>query len=349
MADAELGRQSLNGSRIRSLLDKISAEYIIVLIDGCHAEAVATSIGLPVNLHAGKGRLIIASARADQRSWEDDSLQRSLFSDVVLRGLSLGSPIADLSGRVDVEARLVPYLREQVPLEAATRKGRQAQEPVSGGWMAQPLMLPTIEARSLGRPLTTVETIRAGIRRALFGLAGVVVVSLLALDSLAFHLAVTTTGQLVVRPSRAASHSEKDTDAKISEFVAFADAIVLLSKAAMPNAVLHSNISEAFKNSQKTWCGVHAAFARAALGEALDSHAAEDEFREMLATRDPAGGALHKSAPHSRNRHQMPARPAGSARISTAARRVRIGHSRGDSNESEFPGRHGIILHGTGV
>jgi Caspase domain len=467
LANAELGRPSLNGLKIRSLLDTISAEYIVVLIDCCHAEAIATGIGLPISLRDCKGRLMIASARADQRSWEDDALQRSLFSDVILRGLSLGSPIADLSGSVDVETKLLPYLREQVPLEAAARKGGQAQEPVSGGWMAQPLKLPTVEARSLGRRLTTVETIRTGIRRSLFGLAITMVASLFVLDALAFHLAVTTTGQLVVRPGlsstfglmpfhlsspvdtginisdldpanaevfrglaegairgiqthldehglrtwlaevkpalrvsiqksvsafalgetaqfqpdneappvqelfflaklenkpvadmarklypnarqvsidctanvgatvdfdilnasgevfardirwsaltassdakqraertaemvrlaayRAAHHSDKDADATVLEFLAFADGVVALGKASIATEDLRSSISATFETSQLTWCGLHAALARAILGEAADSEAAEGEFRHMLAVRDPVPGAL---------------------------------------------------------
>jgi hypothetical protein len=45
-----------------------------------------------------------------------------------------------------------------------------------------------------------------------------------------------------------------------------------------------------------------------------------------------------KSALRSRNRHQMMARPAGSAR------RVRIRRTGGDSDQFELPGRHGIIL-----
>jgi hypothetical protein len=137
----------------------------------------------------------LVSMLAEQRN-----CKRSLFSDVVLRGLSLGSPIADLSGKVDLETTLLPYLREQVPLEAAARKGGQAQEPVSGGWMAQPLKLVTVEGRSLGRALTTVEIIRSGIRRALIGSAIGVVTCFVVLEALVIHLAVSTTGAVVVRP-----------------------------------------------------------------------------------------------------------------------------------------------------
>jgi hypothetical protein len=226
LVDAEPGVPSLGREKLRALLDKISSQYVVVLIDCCYAEAIATGIGLPINLRERKGRLIIASARANQQSWEDSALQRSIFSDVVLRSLSVGSPIADLSGAVDVEARLVPYLREQVPLEAATRKGGRAQEPVSGGWMAQPLKLPTVETQSLGRPLTTLETVRAGIRRALLGVVFAFAISLLLVDALVFHLSVGTTGRVLVRPGLSLTFdlmpfhfsSSVDTGISISDF-----------------------------------------------------------------------------------------------------------------------------------
>jgi uncharacterized caspase-like protein len=85
LADATSGQPSLTGSMLRTLLGQILSEHIVVLIDCCHAEAVATAIGLPADLNDRKGQLIIASARANQRSWEDEDLHRSLFSDVVLR------------------------------------------------------------------------------------------------------------------------------------------------------------------------------------------------------------------------------------------------------------------------
>jgi hypothetical protein len=324
-----------------------------------------------------------------------------------------------------------------------------------------------IGAAYRSRPLTTVETIRTGIRRALLGLAITVVVILLALDALAFHLAVTTTGQLVVRPGlsstfgvmpvhlsspidtginlsdldpanaevfgrladgairgiqthldehglktwlaeiksalrgnlqktisalalgetvqfepdneappitevlfltaignrlvadiarelypyaryvsidctadaratvdfnilnasddvfardalwlaltassdtkqraqrvaemvrlaayRAAHDTDKDADTRVSEFLSFANAIAAFGKTTALTSEVRSNISATFKTSRNTWCGLHAALARAILGEETDSEAAEDEFRQLLATRDPDPGAL---------------------------------------------------------
>lgn len=447
------------------MLDKVAAQYLIVLIDCCYAEAVATGIGLPINLRDRKGQLIVASARANQQSWEDNTLQRSIFSDIVVRSLSVGSPIADLSGNVDVETRLVPYLREQVPLEAATRKRGQPQEPVSVGLMAQPLKLPTVAARSVGRPFTTVEAIRAGSRRVLLGVGITLVVGLLVIDALVFHVDVGPAGQLFVQPGLRftfdlipfhlsnsvdtginisdfdvekresfikfandgirgiQSHSDehglktwfadviplingtlkktlsafafgelaafhpddepppiqeafflseinnqafidvastlysydryvgiqcsesatlnmdfnilnvpsgvfsidafwlaltvssepseyakrvveivrlaayraahqKDLDVKVSEFTTFASAIVELEKAVMPTNQMRLGTSVALKQSAKTWCGVYAAFARAVLGEAVDSQNAEDEFRQMLIPVDSEFGVL---------------------------------------------------------
>ncbi|MET4214572.1 caspase family protein [Bradyrhizobium sp. LA2.1] len=257
LPDAQFGQPSLTGAMLRELIGKIPSDHIVVLIDCCHAEAVATGIGLPSDLNDRKGQLIIASARANQRAWEDDDLRRSLFSDVVLRCLSVGSPIADLAGGVDLETKLLPYLREQVPLEAAARKAGEAQEPVSGGWMAQPLKLTTVEGRSLGRSLSTAEAIRSGVRRGLIGIVAGLIASLVIIEAFVIHVAVTPTGTIVVRPGLSStfgilpSHfsTEIDTGLHLSDLdTKNAEVFVKLANGTMREIRTHSD-----SQGLKTW------------------------------------------------------------------------------------------------
>lgn len=200
LADAQPGCVSLGHHFLEELLYKIRAEHVCLVIDCCYAEAVVSNLRFFTELEGRSGRRLIASARRDQRSWEDESLQRSLFSDVLLRALSTDSPIATPSGYVDVEGALLPHLRQQVPLIASAYKKGHVQEPVSGGISSVDLRLPTVASQSLGRPLTPAQAIRAAVRRIAFGAIAAGVLSLLLMDVLVYHLAVDGAGEIVVRP-----------------------------------------------------------------------------------------------------------------------------------------------------
>lgn len=198
--DAREANPSLDGSRIDELLRIVDAENTILIVDCCFAEAVVGACNFFRDLRNSTARFAIASARFDQRSWEDAGLKRSVFSDVLIRSLSVGSAVADASGHVDVERALFPALREQVPLLASSRKDGAVQEPVTSGMAIQEIRLPTVFGRSLGRPLSVSEAIRSGIKRFLAAAAVVLVVILAGLDALVYHLAVSPTGSIVVRP-----------------------------------------------------------------------------------------------------------------------------------------------------
>ncbi|MHC4049194.1 hypothetical protein [Bradyrhizobium sp. 25ACV] len=200
LVDAEPGVPSLTGPRIDELLRIVDAPNTLLVVDCCFAEALIGGCGFFRYLQDSSARFAIASARADQRSWEDASLKRSVFSDVLIRSLSVGSAVADPSGHVDVERALFPALREQVPLLASSRKDGAVQEPVTAGMATQEIRLPTVFGRSLGRPLSVSEAIRSGVKRFLVAAAVVLVAILAGLDALVYHLAVSPTGSIVVRP-----------------------------------------------------------------------------------------------------------------------------------------------------
>ncbi len=200
LADADPGRPSLTGPAIDNLLSKVSADHVLVVLDCCFAEAVLRGAPSLLSLGQSHSRVAVASARGNQRSWEDDNLRRSIFSDVLLRALSTNSSIADTRGFVAVEAALLPHLRLQVPLTAMARKRGVLQEPVSFGAVAQGIMLPTVSSVSFGRTVSASEAIRSGVRRVLMGLALTVFAALIFLEALIFHIAVDGSGEIVIRP-----------------------------------------------------------------------------------------------------------------------------------------------------
>jgi hypothetical protein len=234
LTDAQPGAISLGSGQLDDWLGKVSADRVLLLVDCCYAEAAVSGARLFGRLGGSVARLFVASARAGQQSWEDDDLKRSLFSDVLLRALSSDSDIAEL-GAVDLEARLLPRLRDQVPLNAAARKRGAVQEPVSGGYSIAPTKLPTVNSKSLGRELSVAETVRRRARRLLAAAAIILVAALLLTDGLAYHLAVAGSGEILLRPGLAAVYGllpfhlgrEADTGVALSDMDPTNDALLV--------------------------------------------------------------------------------------------------------------------------
>ena len=207
LADAEPGLPSLDGAGIDQCLSMVEADCVIVFIDCCYAGAVVAG---SQSFAIRKGRrvsVVAASCAADQRAWEDDGLKRSIFSDVLLRALSTDSAVADARGHVDFQAGLLPYLRDQVPVAASAMKRGLDQDPVAAGFLSGPLKLAIVPTRSLGRPLTIPQAIRAGVRRSLVAGVSTIVVMLVIADLMIFHLAVDGTGKVLVRPGFSGTYS----------------------------------------------------------------------------------------------------------------------------------------------
>ena len=207
LADARSGSPSLDSARLDRLLSTLSAVRTFVVADYCFAEASLSGSNFFSTLGPSLARLFVASARRSQKAWEDDGLKRSILSDILLRSLASTSPLADREGMVEVGAQLLPYRREQVPLEAASRKRGAVQEPVEGGVAAAPIRLPTVSARDMRRPLTVTQALRARLRKILGGIALAIVGGWLVLDLLLFHLALGPAGAIEVRPGPAALYS----------------------------------------------------------------------------------------------------------------------------------------------
>jgi Caspase domain len=206
LADAVPGAPSLNRSAIDRLLQMVEVDRVLLVMDCCFAEATISGSEFFARLDRCITRVFVVSARANQRSWEDDGLGRSIFSDVLLRALSTESDIADAKGQIDLEGRLLPLLREQVPLVTASRKGGAEQEPVVGGVSVSQTLLPMVTTRSLGRQLTVAETVGRRVRKSLGLIAVTLILSLFALELTIFHVVAIGSGEIHVRPGLPATY-----------------------------------------------------------------------------------------------------------------------------------------------
>lgn len=199
LADAAPGICSLGGALLDSLLSRVDARQVLVLLDCCYAEAVFKQATYFSQLGTARTRLLIASARASQRAWEDATLERSIFSDVLLRACSNESKVQDADGMIDVETSLIPYVRDQVVLLTAKNKQGQVQEPVSGGLSAMPVTLRSVRSQSFGRSLSLAQTLRARLRRVLVGIVGTALVAFILVHAMTYHLVAGSNGQILVR------------------------------------------------------------------------------------------------------------------------------------------------------
>ncbi|TGR84548.1 hypothetical protein EN866_33210 [Mesorhizobium sp. M2D.F.Ca.ET.223.01.1.1] len=207
LSEAQPGASSLDSAALDRLLAKLDTESLLVCLDCCHAEAVVSRCRSFSMAEGRRARILAASCRADQRSWEDDSLKRSLFSDILIRALSTDSPIADPQGQVDIEGRLLPHLRDQVPIAASALKRGHEQVPVTACISSGSLSVPVISSASLGRPLTIAQAIRAGVRRFVATILVTAFAGLLVTELLMFHVVVDSTGEILVRPGLSSTYN----------------------------------------------------------------------------------------------------------------------------------------------
>ena len=114
---------AISGEELTSAIKAISAKHIAVLLDACHSGGV----GEPKNstnmksglseftyekLAAGRGRVVIASCKPDEVSWELEGMRNGLFTHYLLEGLR--GKASDTKGMVHI-FRLFSYISENVP------------------------------------------------------------------------------------------------------------------------------------------------------------------------------------------------------------------------------------------
>jgi hypothetical protein len=130
---------AISSEELTSALQAISAKKILVLLDACHSGGVGDprdttlmirggfSGEVYAQLAEGEGRVIIASCKSDEISWELPGMQYGLFTSHVLAGLR-GEGVAVKDGMVHI-FDLFDYLSKAVPEECEAR-GVDTQNPL---------------------------------------------------------------------------------------------------------------------------------------------------------------------------------------------------------------------------
>ena len=142
----DLFSTALPNADFNRLLTTIKARSLVVFLDACYAAGVSqrgardmTIVENPYDrLSQGQGRLVIASAQPNQRSWEDASLGHGVFTHHLLealRGEAGGEPGANLS-----TLQVFEHLRREVP-RTARRLCNSVQEPMMCGETSKPIYL----------------------------------------------------------------------------------------------------------------------------------------------------------------------------------------------------------------
>ncbi|MER8915198.1 hypothetical protein NKI32_15350 [Mesorhizobium sp. M0761] len=188
-------------ARLDSLLGSIVADRTILVLDCCFAEGLVRRMTFFGALGESVARLYVASSREQQRTWEDDGVERGVFTAHLIDLLNTGDA-ASFGGRkdhLDVDAELFPALCEQVPLYVYEHKSGAHQEPVKGGIARAPVTLPVANTAQRVQGRTILGTVVRRLRQAAIGIAAMGVALLLLAYTLLYYVEPGATGTLLVR------------------------------------------------------------------------------------------------------------------------------------------------------
>ena len=115
---------AIHADDLSTALRALPARQVVVLLDACYSGGMSappktwepTAFGLSEQAYSrlagGSGRVVIASSKSDELSWELASLKRGLFTHYLIEGLRGGA--ADSDGAVRI-LDLYTYLSSHVP------------------------------------------------------------------------------------------------------------------------------------------------------------------------------------------------------------------------------------------
>ena len=118
---------AIAGDEMTALLRSVKAGRLLVFFDSCHSGGAAEPRGLATKIHRGlsedyyaalaqgSGRVVIASSRPDEVSWQLDEMRNGLFTHYLLEALrGEGRTLGDGYVRVfDVFRHVADHVREQ--------------------------------------------------------------------------------------------------------------------------------------------------------------------------------------------------------------------------------------------
>ena len=135
-ADPEdLASTSLSQSDFERLLRTLKAQRMVMFLDACHSTGVAKSGGRDLAIVAapkyerlaeGEGRVVIAAAKPEQRSWEDEKLKHGVFTYHLLEAMR-GKADTNGDGYVSIQ-EVATYLQREVP-RTVKLLGKEPQDP----------------------------------------------------------------------------------------------------------------------------------------------------------------------------------------------------------------------------
>jgi hypothetical protein len=152
--DADLDNlfaSALSSVEFHALLNTIRSQRLVIFMDACYAGGVskgARDIGMLESPYArlgeGQGRLVIASAQPNQRSWEDQTIGHGIFTHHLLEAMQ-GKADSDDDGCVSV-MDVFRYLQQTVPV-SARRMAQNVQDPLLCGDISKDIVLTVNSAR----------------------------------------------------------------------------------------------------------------------------------------------------------------------------------------------------------
>jgi tetratricopeptide (TPR) repeat protein len=120
----DLNKTAISNEELTTAIKSIPAKQVVVFLDACHSGGVGEpknsdsgiKAGLSENtyekLATGEGRVVIASCKPNEYSWELPEMENGLFSHYLLEGLDGNA--ADTEGAVRI-FQLFKYVSENVP------------------------------------------------------------------------------------------------------------------------------------------------------------------------------------------------------------------------------------------
>jgi hypothetical protein len=129
---------ALSNLDFQELLRTIKAERLVGFLDACYAAGVSQRgardmhiVGDPYTaISQGKGRLIIASAQPNQRSWESKDLGHGIFTHHLLEAMK-GKADTNNDGLISA-LNIFQYLKDAVP-KTTRQLSNSVQEPMLSG------------------------------------------------------------------------------------------------------------------------------------------------------------------------------------------------------------------------
>jgi uncharacterized caspase-like protein len=133
----DLYSTALSNNEIADMLKRVKVKRMVTFLDSCYSEATVNRkdqtrsipIGIPGQMFAGEGRVIISASNGKQQSLELDEYQHGVFTYYLLEGLK-GKADKNRDGVIEVD-EIWDYVKNQVSETA--REHNNSQTPVFQG------------------------------------------------------------------------------------------------------------------------------------------------------------------------------------------------------------------------